>query len=165
LFEQVAAAERAGQVTEYDRHDETTGLRQRLRVVRDVPLNDANADLLVNCLECWEWDPDRDTGQHVSWVTDLCVNKGTGDQLMRGGRARWRIENETCNTLKHQGDQCEHNFGHGYQHLSVVLALLLLLAFFVAQVQQLCCPLCQAGWAKLGSKRRLGEKRRALFYD
>jgi hypothetical protein len=83
---------------------------------------------------------------------------------MRGGRARWRIENETCNTRKNQGYQFEHNFGHGYQHLSVVFALLLMLAFLVDQVQQMCYPLFQAVWAKLGSKRRRWEKMRAVFY-
>ena len=165
LFEHVAAAERTGRVTYYDRHDETTGRRHRFRFVRDVPLNESNAGLRVNFLECWEWDPDSDKVQHFSWVTDLGVNKGTVYQLMRGGRARWRIENETFNTLKNQGYQFEHNFGHGYQHLSVVVALLMMLAFFVDQVQQMCCPLFQAVWAKLGSKRRLWEKMRALFYD
>jgi hypothetical protein len=82
---------------------------------------------------------------------------------MRGGRARWRIENETCNPLKNQGYHFEHHFGHGYQHLSVVCAGLMMLAFLVDQVQQLCCPLFQAVWARLGSKRRLWEKMRALF--
>jgi hypothetical protein len=165
LFEQVAAAERTGRVTYYDRHDETTGLRHRFRFVRDVPLNESNSDLLVNFLECWEWESHSDKVQHFSWVTDLCVTKGTVYQLMRGGRARWRIENETFNTLKNQGYQFEHNFGHGYQHLSVVFALLMMLAFLVDQVQQLCCPLFQAVWAKMGSKRRLWEKMRAVFYE
>jgi hypothetical protein len=165
LFEHVATAERAGRVTYYDRHDETTGLRHRFRFVSDVPLNASNADLLVNFVECWEWDPDTGKVQHFSWVTDLRVTKGTVYQLMRGGRARWRIENETFNTLKNQGYHFEHNFGHGYQHLSVVFALLMMLAFLVDQVQQMCCPLFQAVWAKLGSKRRLWEKMRALFYD
>jgi hypothetical protein len=32
---------------------------------------------------------------------------------MKGGRARWRIENETFNTLKNQGYHFEPNFGHG----------------------------------------------------
>jgi hypothetical protein len=73
--------------------------------------------------------------------------------------------NETFNTLKNQGYHFEHNYGHGYQHLSVVFAILMMLAFLVDQVQQLCCPLFQAVWAKLGSKRRLWEKMRALFYD
>ena len=163
LFEHVTAAERAGRVVYYDREDAKTGLRHRFRFVRDVPLNEAHADLRVNFLECWEWD--RDQVHHFSWVTDLRVNKGTVYQLMRGGRARWRIENETFNTLKNQGYHFAHNFGHGYQHLSVVFALLMMLAFCVDQVQQLCCPLFQAVWAKLESKRRLWERMRALFYD
>src|SRR5215471_17602106 len=162
LFAQVAAAEQAGRVTYYDRDDPETGLHHRFRFVSDVPLNASNAALRVNFLECWEWD--QDTVQHFSWVTDLRVNKGTVYQLMRGGRARWRIENETFNTLKNQGYHFEHNFGHGYQHLSVVFAILMMLAFLVDQVQQLCCPLFQAVWAQLGSKRRLWEKMRALFY-
>ena len=163
LFEHVAAAEQAGRVTYYDRDDQATGLHHRFRFVSDVPLNEANADLRVNFLECWEWDQDQ--VQHFSWVTDLRVTKGTVYQLMGGGRARWRIENETFNTLKNQGYHFEHNYGHGYQHLSVVFAVLMMLAFFVDQVQQLCCPLFQAVWAKLGSKRRLWERMRALFYD
>ena len=163
LFEHVAAAERAGRVTYYDREEPETGLCHRFRFVSDVPLNESHADLRVNFLECWEWD--GDTVQHFSWVTDLRVNKGTVYQLMRGGRARWRIENETFNTLKNQGYHFEHNYGHGYQHLSVVFAVLMMLAFLVDQVQQLCCPLFQAVWAKLGSKRRLWERMRALFYD
>jgi hypothetical protein len=163
LCAQVAAAEQAGRVTYYDRDTPETGLRHRFRFVSDVPLNASHTDLRVNFLECWEWD--KDTVQHFSWGTDLRVNKGTVYQLMRGGRARWRIENETFNTLKNQGYHFEHNYGHGYQHLSVVFAVLMMLAFLVDQVQQLCCPLFQAVWAKLGSKRRLWERMRALFYD
>jgi hypothetical protein len=52
---------------------------------------------------------------------------------MRGGRARWRIGNETFNTLKNQGYHFEHNFGHGYEHLSVVFAVLMMLAFLALQ--------------------------------
>jgi hypothetical protein len=37
--------------------------------------------------------------QHFSWITDLRVNKGTVYRIMQGARARWRIENETFNTL------------------------------------------------------------------
>jgi Transposase DDE domain len=163
LFQQVAAAEQAGRVTSYDRENPETGIHQHFRFVSDVPLNASNADLRVNFLECWETVNSQ--VQHFSWVTDLCVTKGTVYQIMRGGRARWRIENETFNTLKNQGYHFEHNYGHGYQHLSVVFAVLMMLAFLVDQVQQLCCPLFQAVWAKLGSKRRLWERMRALFYD
>ena len=42
---------------------------------------------------------------------------------------------------------------------------MLLLAFLVDQTQQLCCALFRAVWTKLGSKRLLWERLRALFYD
>ena len=163
LFERVAQAEQAGRVTYYEREDHKSGLHHRFRFVCNMPLNASNPVLRVNFIECWETTADG-KAQHFSWVTDLCVNKGTVYRLMQGARARWRIENETFNTLKNQGYQFEHNFGHGYQHLSVVFATLMMLAFFVDQVQQLCCPLFQAAWAKWGSKRLLWEKMRAFFY-
>jgi len=50
------------------------------------------------------------------------------------------------------------------QHLSVVFAMLMMLAFLVDQAQQLCCALFRAVWLKLGSKRLLWEQMRALFY-
>jgi hypothetical protein len=83
---------------------------------------------------------------------------------MRGGRARGKIEHETFNMLKNQGDTFEHHYGQGEQNLSVVFATIMMLAFLVDQTQQLCCALCRAVWAKLGSKRLLWERMRALFY-
>src|SRR6476659_8998648 len=59
----------------------------------------------------------------------------------------------------------EHNYGHGEQHLSVVFAMVMMLAFLVDQTQQLCCALFRAVWTKLGSKRLLWERMRALFYS
>ena len=43
--------------------------------------------------------------------------------------------------------------------------MVMMLAFLVDQTQQLCCALFQAVWVKLGSKRMLWERMRALFYD
>jgi hypothetical protein len=45
----------------------------------------------------------------------------------------------------------------------VVFATVMMLAFLVDQAQQLCCALFQAVWAKLGSKRLLWERMRALL--
>lgn len=71
---------------------------------------------------------------------------------------------ETFNTLKNQGYNLEHNYGHGEQNLSVVLMMLMMLAFLVDQTQQLCCPLFQAAWEKRRSnKRSLWEELRNLF--
>jgi hypothetical protein len=163
VFKQVQRAEHDGRVTAYERHDRAAGIRHRFRFVNDVPRNGAHADVRVHCIEYGEIGHDK--VQHCSWVTDLRVNKRNVFRLMRGGRARWKIENETFNTLKNQGDNFEHNYGHGEQHLSVVFAMLMRLAFLVDQTQQLCCALFQAVWAKLGSKRLLWERMRALCYD
>ena len=163
LFEQVQAAAQAGRVTSYERHDRAARVIHRFRFVNDMPLNTSNRDVRVNFIEYWELGEHK--RQHFSWVTDLRVSQRNVYHLMRGGRARWKIENETFNTLKNQGYHFEHNYGHGTQHLSVVFAMVMMLAFLVDQTQQLCCALFQAVWAKLGSKRLLWERMRALFYD
>jgi Transposase DDE domain len=163
LFNQVQAAEQEGRVTHYERHDRAASLVHRFRFVNDVPLNASRADVRVNVIEYWEIGQDK--VQHFSWVTDLRVSKRNVYKLMRAGRARWKIENETFNTLKNQGYNFEHNYGHGEQNLSVVFATLMMLAFLVDQAQQLCCALFRAVWTKLGSKRLLWERMRALFYD
>ena len=163
LFQQVQMAEEAGRVTSYERHDRAAGVIHRFRFVNNVPLNASRADVRGNFIEYWEIGQNQ--VQHFSWVTDLRVSKRNVYKLMRGGRARWKIENETFNTLKNQGYNFEHNYGHGEQNLSVVFATLMMLAFLVDQTQQLCCALFQAVWAKLGSKRLLWERMRALFYD
>jgi hypothetical protein len=161
LFQQVQAAEHAGRVTSYARHDRAAGLVHRCRFLNTVPLNASNVEGRVNVIEYWEMG--QDTVQHFSWITDLRVTKRDVFHLMRGGRARWKIENETFNTLKNQGSHFEHNYGHGEQHLSVVFAMLMMLAFLVDQAQQRCCAWFQAVWLKRGSKRLLGERMRALF--
>ena len=82
---------------------------------------------------------------------------------MKGGRARWKIENETFNTLKNLGYNLEHNYGHGKQFLSTILCLLMLLAFFVDQIQGMTCSLFQAVKKQAGSFQALWEKLRVLF--
>lgn len=83
LFAHVAAAEHAGRGTSSARDHFETGVRHRVRCVRDMPLHEAHTDLRVNCLECWAWDGDQ--VQHFRRVTDLRVTTGTVYQRMRGG--------------------------------------------------------------------------------
>ena len=97
-----------------------------------------------------------------TWVTDLSLTKETVYKIMRGGRARWRIENETFNTLKNQGYQFEHNFGHGNKNLSTVFANLMMLAFLIDQIQQIGCKLFQHALIKARSKSFFWEKFRSL---
>jgi len=161
LFERVAAARQAGQTTEVEIHG--VGVTHRFRFLNRVPLNKSNRDLLVNFVEYWEIEKEKT--QHFCWITDFTVTPSNVFQIMRGGRVRWKIENETFNTLKNQGYHFEHNFGHGKQNLSVVFALLMMLAFLVDQAQQLACRLFQAVLNKEGSRRSLWDHVRALFYS
>jgi hypothetical protein len=131
--------------------------------VNGVPLNEENQDLSVNFLQYSEYAPEGDRRKHFTWITDFPLTRSNARHLARGARARWRIENETFNTLKNQGYHLEHNFGHGKQNLSVVFAMLMMLAFLVDQVQQRCCPLFQAVWEKLGSKRLVWDNLRSHF--
>jgi hypothetical protein len=160
LFEQVAKAQQAGQTTAYE--ISLKGVSHRFRFINQLPLNASNQDVWVNFIEYWEIKGNKT--QHFCWVTDLTVTKINLFELMRGGRARWKIENETFNTLKNQGYNFEHNYGHGQQNLSVNFALLMMLAFLVDQVQQLAFPLFQAVLKKEGSRKRLWAHMRALFY-
>ncbi len=107
VFQQVEAAEQAGRVTSYERHDRAAGLVHRFRFGNDIPLNQANADVRGHFLAYGDMGTEK--VQHLSWVTDVRVSKRNVYALMRGGRARWKIENETFNTLKNQGDHFEHN--------------------------------------------------------
>lgn len=164
LFQNLADAEAAGQTQHYSEWDPQTQVLHHYHFHHAVPLNESNADLLVNVLEYWEIHADG-TVQYFSWITDLTLTPTKVYTIMRGGRARWKIENETFNTLKNQGYHLEHNYGHGEQNLSVVFALLMFLAFLVDQVQQLCCPVFRAAWHKSKSKRNLWETIRHYFHS
>ncbi len=161
LFAYVAQARADGRTTEFEYKQD--GITHRFHFLNDVPLNESNAHVRVNFLEYWEIN--GDTTSHFSWVTDFLVDKNNACTLMCGGRTRWKIENETFNTLKNQGYHFEHNFGHGEKNLSVVFALLMMLAFAIDQAQQLGCILFQAAWQHAGSKRHLWERLRSLFYE
>ena len=91
--------------------------------------------------------------QNFSEITEFALTTDIVEKIMRGWRARWRIENKTFNTMKNQGYHFEHNYGHGKKNLSVVLAMVMMVAFLVDQTQQLCCPWFQAAWATRGNNR------------
>ena len=157
---------------------------QRIRYVNDIPLNDANRDMKVNFLELEEiierkvekiehdnrgmptisynWKREKTT--KFSWVTDIKLTDGNVFTIMAGGRKRWSIENETFNTLKNMGYNWEHNYGHGEDNLATNFALLMMLAFMIDQVQELCCPLFQKVLKKLSNcKKYLWDRIRGCF--
>ncbi len=119
LFDEVSKAEAAGRVTTLRWTDNTKKeeVQSEIRFVNQLPLNRSNADLVVNFLQYTEYSSNGSILKRFSWVTDLTITPDNAHLLVRGGRSRWKIENETFNTLKNQGYQFGHNFGHGTQNL------------------------------------------------
>jgi hypothetical protein len=164
LFAKALEAMDADQAETLETIDRKTGVRRSYTGVAGVPLNESHLNLLVNFVSCTEQDGDET--KTFSWVTDLRVT--TPQKMLplieRGGRARWKVENETFNTLKNQDYHFEHNYGHGLRHLSTVLMLLMMLAFLVDQTQQIACPQFRAALDELGCRTRLWRRMRALFF-
>ncbi len=118
--------------------------------------------MLVNYLEYHELKEGK-TIYHCSWITDIELTPDHVFQVRRAGRARWKIENETFNTLKTQDYHLEHHYGHGKPHLATVLATLMMLHFLIDQVQKLACPLFQAARRTCSSRRQFWELLRAYW--
>jgi hypothetical protein len=131
--------------------------------INEVPLNDNKKTVMVNYFEYRIMDREKIV-YHNSWVTDLPLDGNNIKELVKIGRCRWKIENETFNTLKNQGYHIEHNYGHGKRHLSFNFFLLNLLAFFMHQVFELTYLPYQQLRKKFGSKRNLWDHLRACLY-
>ena len=134
LMEWVEEQRKMGKVQRLETVDE----RERDHVyewVNNVPLNGKEETCWVNYFQYNLIVKGKITYRN-SWVTDIEVDKDNVKELVKGGRARWKIENEVFNTLKNQGYHIEHNFGHGKKNLSMNFFLLNLLAFFVHQISE-----------------------------
>jgi hypothetical protein len=162
LFRCVDVAVELGEAIDFDLPDEKDPrVHHFFRFTNRVPLNESNQDLLVNVLEYWEEGGKK--SRQFCWVTDFTLTRDNVHDIMRGGRARWRIENETFNTLKNQGYHLEHNYGLGEKYLSLTFFSLMMLAFLLDQLQELCCALYRQVRKKRGSKKELFETIRGIF--
>jgi len=137
----------------------------KFRFMNDISLNESNQDVKVNFLEYWEIDEQKKKTKHFSWITDINVTEENAYKMMRSGRARWKIENETFNTLTNQGYNLKHNYGLGKKNLSTNFISLMILAFLVDQIQQLCSPLFQAALKKTRRKKYLWKRIRSTFNE
>ena len=100
---------------------------------------------------------------YSTWITDIELTAENVFHIMKCGRSRWKVENEVFNTLKNLGYNFEHNYGHGEQHLATVLAMLMMLAFLIDQVQECYCNLFRQAKNKFRTKSYLWLKMQSLF--
>jgi hypothetical protein len=164
LYEWVDDLERNGVVKTVVRK-RWTGKRNEIdtyRYVGTVPLRDTDDALLVNWCEITTRTEEGKILYRNAFATSLAINDVNVAAVVASGRARWKIENENNNTLKTKGYHFEHNFGHGQQFLSSLLATLILLAYLLHTLLDLMddkfCLLRQ----KMPSRRRLFDDMKAL---
>lgn len=159
LFEQLDLSEN----TQYYEERTSDGCYHQFRFLNGTSLNKSNQDVKVNMIEYRQTDA-KGKETNFSWVTNIHVSIANIMKIMRGGRARWKIENETFNALKNLGYNFGHNYGHGKNYLSTIFCMLMMLAFLIDQVQEISCILFQKCRARLHTYRKLWETMRALFH-
>ncbi len=137
------------------------------RYVNQIPINITKEAPLVNFIECQaeETKGKTITNKTFSWCTNFEITDKNCYKIMLGGRKRWAIENETFNTLKNQGYQFEHNFGHGNKNLHTVFAFLMMLAFLIDQLQEFSCGLFQKALNNRYCRKAFWENIKMLFFS
>jgi Fe2+ or Zn2+ uptake regulation protein len=133
------------------------------RYAADVPLRDADDALKVNwCELTTTTTADGNVLYRNAFATNQALDDGNVAEVVEAGRSRWKIENENNNTLKTKGYHFTHNFGHGQQHLSSLLASLIILAFLTHTVLEWVDDKFQLLRQKLPSRRRLFDDIKTL---
>jgi len=130
--------------------------------IKDAPLN-GNADSIKANYFQYRMEVNGKITYRNGWITGLPVNEFNVRHMVRGGRSRWKIENEGFNTLKNQGYHIEHNFGHGKKNLSFNFFLLNLLAFFMHQIFELTDRLYKQCRAKFSARKEYWNQLRCTF--
>lgn len=160
LFSQFASRQKSGQLGQYNYSEKD--IQHYFRWANNLPLNSTQAHIRVNMLY-YEQVDNKGKTTTFTWITDVELRQNNVVKAMRAARARWKIENETFNTLKNQGYHFEHNYGHGQDQLCTVLAYLMMLAFAADQIRQYACEYFRALWHGLGTKAKLWQAIRAAF--
>jgi len=127
-------------------------------------LSGSHPDIKVNYFSLSEVD--KKSGQqrfYSDWITDVGLDGLDMRELTAVARSRWKVENETFNTLKNQGYNLEHNYGHGTENLTSNFALLMLLAFLVDQVAMALDEVYQKAKKACGSFKFFWERVRQVF--
>jgi hypothetical protein len=126
------------------------------RWICDIPIRDSEDAVNVNYFDMEIIDADGKVTYHNSFITDIPIHQGNIVELAACARTRWKIENEMFNTLKNNGYNLTHNFGHGKQTLASVLVVLNLIAFSFHTA----CEITEELW----QQARLRWKARRRFF-
>ena len=160
LFNQFNEKDRQGKINWHSIKEK--GETHRFGFINNLILNETACDVRVNMLY-YEWTNSKGEVKKFSWCTNIKLMKSNVYKIMCIGRSRWKIENETFNTLKNQGYHFEHNFGHGEKNLCTNFAFLMMLVFYIDQIQQYSCQYFKIILKELKTRSKFWESLRAVF--
>jgi len=133
-------------------------LTQHFRWADGLPI----AEFIPNVLFCQE-QPKGDEARQFVWLTNFHLCRNNVEKIAnRGGRLRWKIENEGFNVQKNNGYEMQHPYSqnaNGFQ----VFYVLLLMAHYIAQLilhGNLIKSLCKTFGSAKNFARRLAESMR-----
>ncbi len=145
------------------------GLEQEFRWVQQLSYVDSDGrSFKLDALECTETVTSQDgkpEKHYFAWLTGLTVNRRTVEEIaQKGGRARWRIENEGFNRQKNSGLNLEHVYSIDPENWQSYY-LLLQIAFIVIQLlergsllRRLAGQAGRAVWKLFGSLKNLARR-------
>jgi len=162
LYEDIEGLRRGGRLDRLEVPG-AQGQRYLYEWINGVALTADAKSPLVNFVQLSIFDAKGKQTFRCAWVSDIELSTENVLQVVRGARARWKIENEGFNTLKNHGYHLEHNFGHGQQYLSEALFLLNLLAFLLHQIFGLVDELYQKARAGFSARVEFWNIVRATF--
>jgi hypothetical protein len=161
LFKQFEGRRNREMVKEMEQTDRT-GVKHKFSWTNGLWLGETTTDVQVNVL-MYEQTDRKGKVTRWSWITNLKLSVLTIEKVMKAARARWKIENETFNTLKNQGYNFKHNYGHGEKNLATVLMLIMMQAFLIDQIQQRYSETFRKLQQGLGSRKKLWASIRSAF--
>jgi hypothetical protein len=118
----------------------------------------------VNALECTETTAGG-KGQYFAWLTPLPVNRQTVEEVaQKGGRYRWKVENEGFNRQKNSGLNLEHVYSSAPEKWKAYY-LLLQIAFILVQLvergsllRRLAAEAGRPFWQLFGSLKNVAQR-------
>jgi hypothetical protein len=118
----------------------------------------------LNALECTETTADGGQ-QYFAWLTALPVNRKTVEAIaQKGGRYRWKVENEGFNRQKNSGLNLEHVYSTDPEKWKAYY-LLLQIAFILVQLlergsllRRLAADLGRPVWKLFGSLQNVARR-------
>lgn len=138
------------------------GRQWEIGYANGLELNASAAHLKVNLVFARATDT---RGKEVvySFLTNIKLTCKNVERILSIGRSRWKIENETFNTLNNQGYKFKHNYGHGKKNLCTIMAYAMMMAFWVDQLQQAASQPFQQLVAGLKTRVKLWDAMRAVI--